>query len=283
MEPPQISFIADTASFADMLAFCGGEPALEMYHTDGEVSHSPLSEDQPHSSPSPHLISTFVNNVSSDLKLGKFPPFGDKSYVIPPFPAASDPFALGCDQLLTPFSEQPPPPLQPYEANPPASVPASFPPPTASAPSPQALPDAPCPMLTQFTMQPTPRRTRNNNSSSQRRNEPVQCPLPNCGKTFTRYHNLRAHLRTHEPTRPFACSTCPRAFTRKHDLQRHMRVHTGDKPYACPCCSKAFARTDAMMRHFKIEETCRNSPAVAALKGRRYRRYSSVISRISSA
>ncbi|KAL1918984.1 uncharacterized protein VTP21DRAFT_2365 [Calcarisporiella thermophila] len=105
----------------------------------------------------------------------------------------------------------------------------------------------------------------------------VRCPMPNCGKTFTRFHNLRAHMRTHEATRPFSCPMCPRAFTRKHDLQRHVRVHTGDKPYTCPSCKKSFSRTDAMKRHFKVEETCRNSPEVQTMRGRRYRRYSSAL------
>jgi hypothetical protein len=73
--------------------------------------------------------------------------------------------------------------------------------------------------------------------------------------------------------RPYQCQICDRSFARKHDLQRHIRVHTGDKPYACLCCNKAFARTDALKRHLRMEEVCRNSPQIQALKSSGKRRY----------
>lgn len=66
--------------------------------------------------------------------------------------------------------------------------------------------------------------------------------------------------------RPYPCHLCKRAFARKHDLQRHIRVHTGDKPYSCACCKKAFARTDALKRHLRIEDQCRSSKEVLAMK-----------------
>jgi hypothetical protein len=109
-------------------------------------------------------------------------------------------------------------------------------------------------------------------SGQQSQPQTIRCPHEDCPKTFSRLYNLKAHLRSHSPARPYPCPMCPRSFSRKHDLQRHIRVHTGVKPYQCPCCNKAFARTDALRRHFKMEETCRNSPEVQNMKTRR--RYS---------
>ncbi|KAI8343696.1 hypothetical protein BC941DRAFT_412060 [Chlamydoabsidia padenii] len=73
--------------------------------------------------------------------------------------------------------------------------------------------------------------------------------------------------------RPYQCQICERSFARKHDLQRHIRVHTGDKPYACLCCKKAFARTDALKRHLRMEDNCRTSPQIQAMKSSGKRRY----------
>ncbi|KAL1918947.1 uncharacterized protein VTP21DRAFT_2328 [Calcarisporiella thermophila] len=99
--------------------------------------------------------------------------------------------------------------------------------------------------------------------------EPMPCPHEGCGKSFTRYNSLKAHLRLHASSRPFECPMCKRSFARKHDLHRHIRVHTGAKPYECLACKKGFARSDALRRHWRVDSSCGNHPAVASIKGRR--------------
>ncbi|KAI7876624.1 uncharacterized protein EV154DRAFT_525762 [Mucor mucedo] len=81
------------------------------------------------------------------------------------------------------------------------------------------------------------------------------------------------HPKKSNDARPYPCKSCKRAFARKHDLQRHERVHSGDKPYVCPCCKKAFARTDALKRHLRMEEHCRGSQEVQAMKETGRRRF----------
>lgn len=89
----------------------------------------------------------------------------------------------------------------------------------------------------------------------------------------TLYHLLPPSPPPTSDNRPYQCHLCSRSFARKHDLQRHIRVHTGDKPYACLCCKKAFARTDALKRHLRMEEVCRTSPQIQAMKVIGKRRY----------
>lgn len=97
-------------------------------------------------------------------------------------------------------------------------------------------------------------------------------------KTTVNNHNQFCHQTliltpSSQESKPFACHICPRKFARKHDLQRHIRVHTFAKPYSCLNCSKSFARTDALKRHLRMEENCRQSPIIQAMKEKGSRRY----------
>ncbi|KAJ4415216.1 hypothetical protein N0V82_007453 [Gnomoniopsis sp. IMI 355080] len=85
-----------------------------------------------------------------------------------------------------------------------------------------------------------------------------QCP--ECLKTFTRGHNLAAHLRSHANEKPFSCSVCGMEFGRQYDKNRHENNHTGDKSFKCFGtlktganwgCNLAFGRADKLADHFK--------------------------------
>ncbi|KAL3895617.1 MAG: hypothetical protein SGCHY_004594 [Lobulomycetales sp.] len=81
-----------------------------------------------------------------------------------------------------------------------------------------------------------------------------RCPVPNCGKYFTRRFNLRCHLRTHAGARPYACQLCDAEFSRKHDLRRHVKsIHSDTKPHNCKYCPSGFTRMDGLKRHLITE------------------------------
>ncbi|KAK3389796.1 hypothetical protein B0H63DRAFT_104197 [Podospora didyma] len=84
-----------------------------------------------------------------------------------------------------------------------------------------------------------------------------QCHL--CPKQFTRNHNLKSHLRTHEGIKEFACSACGEQFTRKTDCNRHERGH-GEKKFQCVGslkdgttwgCKRSFGRPDKLADHLR--------------------------------
>ncbi|KAF2226713.1 hypothetical protein BDZ85DRAFT_278642 [Elsinoe ampelina] len=84
-----------------------------------------------------------------------------------------------------------------------------------------------------------------------------QCHI--CKQFFQRSYNLKAHMRTHDPTRERAwvCQypACDKAFERRADLSRHFdSVHIRDRKYPCPQCGSRFTRKDTARRH--IEDGC---------------------------
>ena len=46
-----------------------------------------------------------------------------------------------------------------------------------------------------------------------------------CGKVFTKFWNLRMHMKTHQDVKPFSCNICGQAFRQKAHLQRHEGKH----------------------------------------------------------
>jgi len=52
----------------------------------------------------------------------------------------------------------------------------------------------------------------------------IVCPI--CGKSFTRYLNMKAHVRgTHDGERRFVCSECGKSFVYAQNLRYHRRAH----------------------------------------------------------
>ena len=95
------------------------------------------------------------------------------------------------------------------------------------------------------------RQTHSQNHSTR-----FQCKK--CPKSFSRNHNLRLHMHTHEGARPFKCAGCEKSFARKNDRNRHEKIHSDKKEFACGGtlngkqwgCERAFTRKDGLMRHF---------------------------------
>ena len=90
-----------------------------------------------------------------------------------------------------------------------------------------------------------------------------------CDKSYTRNHNLQAHIRTqHQNAKleSITCEICGKSFGRKWERDRHRLGH-GDKPHVCSGpldngntwgCNMSFARSDKLADHLKSRtgQTC---------------------------
>ncbi|KAG0276846.1 hypothetical protein BGZ95_006969 [Linnemannia exigua] len=90
------------------------------------------------------------------------------------------------------------------------------------------------------------------------------CPLPGCGRTFSRPFNLKSHGMTHETRRPYGCDQCDKTFARIHDRDRHLKGHLIEKAHFCVVCLGRFARQDAVTRHLKLAKE--KNPCAVILK-----------------
>lgn len=85
--------------------------------------------------------------------------------------------------------------------------------------------------------------------------QPVfKCTWPGCTKVFSKAHNLKRHMGTHEGML-FKCEFpgCNKSYTQKASLTKHAQIHSGGmaKPFKCtwPNCDKSFPNFSNLTTH----------------------------------
>uniref|UniRef100_A0A8C2FDX5 C2H2-type domain-containing protein n=1 Tax=Cyprinus carpio TaxID=7962 RepID=A0A8C2FDX5_CYPCA len=73
-----------------------------------------------------------------------------------------------------------------------------------------------------------------------------------CGKTFARACDLKAHSLIHKGKKPLRCRQCDQTFAYNFELKAHQRNHSGERPHICPHCGKAFTRMSNFRQHQNI-------------------------------
>jgi hypothetical protein len=75
-----------------------------------------------------------------------------------------------------------------------------------------------------------------------------------CSKEFTRAHNLKAHKRTHDNSRPYDCKVCGKAFVRRHDRERHVvKRHPGQNSEVGESSQEKFVASDMEVQERDVE------------------------------
>ena len=77
-----------------------------------------------------------------------------------------------------------------------------------------------------------------------------------CGKTFSRFHSLKRHMKKHDKNAKanFTCSFegCDKSFEKQQHYQFHMNIHTGQEPYKCQSCGSTFRSKYVRNSHYKV-------------------------------
>ncbi|XP_043372051.1 zinc finger protein 879-like [Dermochelys coriacea] len=83
-----------------------------------------------------------------------------------------------------------------------------------------------------------------------RRQELYHCS--ECGESFRRKKEFRAHGKAHRKKRDHSCSECGKIFHQLSHLIAHQRIHTGERPYCCAECGKRFFYISALNIHKRV-------------------------------
>nr|XP_039259242.1 zinc finger and BTB domain-containing protein 46-like [Styela clava] len=80
--------------------------------------------------------------------------------------------------------------------------------------------------------------------------KPHQCQI--CGSRFTRFHNLKQHIKLHSGIKPYECDECGKRFTRNYTLRLHKMKHVGIRNFRCGTCDASFTSLGEFRAHLRL-------------------------------
>lgn len=90
------------------------------------------------------------------------------------------------------------------------------------------------------------------------KNECYKCS--DCGKTFAKFMNFRAHRANHTGEKPFVCRDCGEGFLSATALRIHRRSHTGKTYFSCQQCDATFVYEFKLKQHMLTHKTDEEMP-----------------------